>query len=820
MTLLAAFQTLLYRYTRQHDVAVGSPIAGRSHPEIEGLIGFFVNMLVLRSDLSGNPTFKELLTRVRKTAFGAYEHQDVPFEKLVEMLRPERDLSRSPLFQVMFAFQNMPRQAIELPGLTVSPVEVQNETTKYDIGLYMWEEPTGLPVRLEYNTALFDGASIKRMVGHLERLLEAIVDNPEGRISELSILSDSERQQLLVKWNETGREFPETQCIHQFFEARVARSPDSTALVYENKRLTYGELNARANRLAHHLQSLGVGPEVLVGIFMERSVEMVIGILAVLKAGGAYVPLDPDYPQERLACMLEDAGISVLLTQEPLVKSLPAHEAKVVCLDADWPAITLQRDENPGSEVTAENLAYVIFTSGSTGRPKGAMNTHRGISNRLLWMQEAYRLQTGDRVLQKTPFSFDVSVWEFFWPLMTGACLVVAVPGGHKDSAYLAQVIAEQKITTIHFVPSMLQAFLHEGNSLGLCGSLKRVICSGEALTPELKDQLFARLDVELHNLYGPTEAAVDVTYWACKRERSLRSVPIGYPIANTQLYLLDSFLQPVPIGVPGELHISGIGLARGYAHRPDLTAEKFIPNPFSDHAGERLYKTGDLAHYRDDGSIEFLGRIDHQVKIRGYRIELGEIETVLRQHPDIRNAVIIDKEVSADKKLIGYVVAEGQENPSTTELKEFLRRKLPEYMVPSSFVFLKDVPLTPSGKLDRKALPEPDRIESRAGEDHVGPRTAMERAIAEAWQEVLGMERVSAHDNFFDLGGHSLLSLKAIVKIEEKIGRRIQPRDMVMQTLRQIAAAYEEHTTAVQETSSNGVIRKWLGSVARLLHR
>jgi amino acid adenylation domain-containing protein len=510
---------------------------------------------------------------------------------------------------------------------------------------------------------------------------------------------------------------------------------------------------------------------------------MVIGLLAILKAGGAYVPLDPAYPQERLAFMLEDAQVSVLLTQAQLVE-LPQHGAMVVCLDTDWKMLAqasahiAQSQENPISGVIAENLAYVIYTSGSTGKPKGAMNTHRGLCNRLLWMQDAYGLTAADSVLQKTPFSFDVSVWEFFWPLTTGARLVLAKPGGHQDSAYLLELIAKQQITTLHFVPSMLQVFLEEPE-LKTCNVIKHVICSGEALPFDLQERFFARLDAELYNLYGPTEAAIDVTFWTCQRGSNQRIVPIGRPIANTQIYLLDQHLQPVPVGIPGELHIGGVGLARGYLNRPELTDEKFIPNPFSDDLGARLYKTGDLARYCPDGNIEFLGRIDHQVKLRGFRIELEEIEAVLRQHPTVREVVVLAREDEpGNKRLVAYVVPRQTPAPSITELRDRLKAQLPEYMVPSAFVLLDALPLTPNGKVDRRALPAPENLRPFAAA-YEAPRSQVERAIATVWQEVLHLKKVGVNDNFFDLGGHSLLMVQVNNKLREVFNQNLSIVEM-----------------------------------------
>ncbi len=772
MMLLAAFKTLLYRYTGQEDVLVGSPIANRNRTEIEGLIGLFVNTLVVRTNLAGNPTFRELLGRVRSVTSGAYAHQDLPFEQLIGELQPQRDLSRNPLFQVMFVLQNTPRPTMTRSDLTLSPLESRSGTAQFDLRLSMEEDGDGLGGLCEYSTEIFDAATINHLLNHFRALLMAIAADPEQRLSDLALLMTGERQQLLDDWNSTLTDYSQMrqQGLHHLIAEQVAQTSDATALVFENHHLTYQELGRRANQLAHYLQALGVGSESLVGISAERSLEMVIGLLGILKAGGAYVPLDPTYPRERLAFMLADAQVPVLLTQQRLVQDLPAHAAEVVCLDTGWDLISQSSEAAPANGATADSLAYAIYTSGSTGRPKGAMNTHRGICNRLLWMQEAYRLTPADRVLQKTPFSFDVSVWEFFWPLLTGACLVVARPEGHKDSAYLVELIVEQHVTTMHFVPSMLQLFVEERN-VGACQSLKRVICSGEALPFDLQTRFYARLGAELHNLYGPTEAAVDVTFWACEREDDRRTVPIGRPIANTRIYLLDAQLRPVPVGMPGELHIGGVGLARGYLERAGLTAARFTPYPFSDQPGARLYKTGDLARYRSDGSIEFLGRIDFQVKVRGFRIELGEIEAMLNQHPTVRETVVtVHQDGFSDQRLVAYLVPSQAQPPATDELRRFLQTRLPEYMVPAAFVMLEALPLTPSGKVDRRALPAPDHDRVRSAVEFVAPRTEAEAQIATIWRQVLGIETVGIDDNFFDLGGESFKAIRAVRKIGESV--------------------------------------------------
>jgi amino acid adenylation domain-containing protein len=576
-----------------------------------------------------------------------------------------------------------------------------------------------------------------------------------------------ERQQLLVDWNKTDRSYDLNTTLVELFEAQVERTPQNPAVVTDDRCLTYAELNNRANQLAHYLKTKGVGPETLVGLFMERSVEMVVGIYGTLKAGGAYVPLDPDYPPERVGFMLADTRVPVELTQAHLRAALPPVDAEIICLDDDWRAIATQPCVNPADGAGAQNLAYVIFTSGSTGRPKGVANEHRGIVNRLLWMQEQYGLKADDRVLQKTPFSFDVSVWEFFWPLQTGACLVVARPGGHRDSSYLVDAIIANRITTLHFVPSMLHIFLEE-DRVAQCTSVRRVICSGEALSVETQKSFFARLDAELHNLYGPTEAAVDVTFWACQRQSVAAVVPIGFPVANTQMYVLDNRLQPLPVGCSGELHIGGVQVARGYLNRPELTAEKFIPDPFSRLPGARLYKTGDLARYRNDGSIEYLGRMDFQVKIRGFRVELGEIENRLAVIAGIGKCVVaLREDRPGDQRLVAYFEPTGPHKVSGEDLRQLLRKQLPDYMVPRHFVQLKDIPLSSNGKVDRRALPPPQN-EKTAAEGAVAPRNEPERRIAEIWAELLGYQQVGIFDSFFDLGGHSLMLPKMLRKLRQ----------------------------------------------------
>jgi amino acid adenylation domain-containing protein len=790
MILLAALYTLLHRYTRQNDIVIGFPIANRNRAEIENLIGFFVNTLALRIDMSDNPRFSQLLKRVREATLAAYHHQDLPFEKLVEELKPARDMSYSPLFQVMFTWQNIPMKPDDLPGLTLRPKAIDSGASMFDLTVYLWEEGDGLAGQIEYNTDLFNRSTVVRMHTHLQTLIEGIIRDPQDNLSNYPLLDEAERRQLLVGWNDTAVEYPRDTCLHDLFEEQVQRTPEAVAVAYGDRTLTYRELNARANQLAHHLIKLGVGPEVMVGLFAERSLEMVIGIYGILKAGGAYVPLDPEYPSERVAFMMADTQVPALLTQRHLATRLPDHQANVICLDSDWDRVSGESTENPSSGATAENAAYVIYTSGSTGRPKGVVNEHRGIVNRLIWMQAEYGLTPEDRVLQKTPYSFDVSVWEFFWPLQVGAALVVAEPGGHRDSAYLVDTIKTNAITTIHFVPSMLEFFLEE-DRVGECTSLKRVICSGEALSVELQRKFFERLDSQLHNLYGPTEAAVDVTYWRCRKHDDATIVPIGFPVANTQIYILDPNLSPVPAGVSGELYIGGVQVARGYLNRPHLTAERFIADPFSRDPQARLYKSGDLARYREDGAIEYLGRIDFQVKIRGLRIELGEIEATIDGFDDVSRSVVSVWDVSSgDKRLIAYYSAIPGRNVDVDRLRLYLETKLPPYMVPQHFIAMDTIPLTQSGKADRKALPKPELPRADARE-YKEPAGRAEAAVAKIWQELLGVDRIGVKDNFFDLGGHSLLVLQMVGKLKRHFAKPIAVVDVFQFPTVERLAAY-----------------------------
>jgi len=774
MTFLTAFLVLLHRYTDHPDIVIGTPIAGRNRVETECLLGFFVNTLIIRGDLSGNPGFCDLLSHVRELALEAYSNQDLPFEMLVEELQPKRDLSRTPFFQIMFAYQRSVPYEIVMPGLDVQRRPIDPGTSKFDLTLSIEKTVDGDLAAWEFATELFDPADIEAMQGHYLNLLRAIVADPENNICSYLLLGKQERNKQLYDWNNTTIVYSPSATLHGLFEEQVERTPSATAVVFGDEKLDYEELNVRANKLAGHLRTLGAGPGMLIGICAERSFEMVIGLLGILKAGGAYVPLDPTYPEARLDYMLEDAGITILLTQSHLVDSLPDHNCRTLCLDAHWREIDRGSGANPVTQCVPDSLAYMIYTSGSTGKPKGVMISHAGICNRLFWMQGEYRLDRSDRVFQKTSFSFDVSVWEFFWPLMTGASLVLVRPEGHKDSAYLAELITRQKITVLHFVPSMLQVFL-EGGSLD-CSSLRHVICSGEALPCEAQQLFFARLGASLHNLYGPTEASVDVTYWQCKPDSQCRTVPIGRPIANARIYILDEFLQPVPVGVSGELFIAGAGLARGYRNKPGLTAAVFIPDPFSKTPGAIMYRSGDLARYRSDGVIEYLGRIDHQVKLRGYRIELGEIETNLASHSEVREALVISREDSpGDQRLVAYYVPTDK-RLADSELRSWLRSRLPDYMIPGAFVSLNSFPLSHNGKIDRHALPVPGAVSPESDEADVGeyaqPRDFVEYQLSEIWDEVFNSPwPICIHSNFFAVGGHSLMAVKMIAQIKNIFG-------------------------------------------------
>jgi amino acid adenylation domain-containing protein len=769
MTLLSAFQALLYRYTGQNDIVVGSPIANRNRKEIEPLIGFFTNTLVLRSQLNGNLSFRELLKQVREVALSIYAHQDLPFERLVEMLQADRSLSYHPLFQVMFVLQNAPKSELRLAGLTLRNLETDSGTAKFDLTLSISEKPDGsLAGSLEYNTTLFESDRIKRMLQHFEMLLAGIVAEPEQPLSNLPLLTPAEKDQLLNEWNRTEIDYASPPVTHELFEAQVDCTPNNIAVVFEGQQLTYAELDARANQIAWYLRTMGVGPDVPVGIMMERSIEMVVGMLGILKAGGAYVPLDPVYPVERLSFMLQDGQARVLVTQTSLSDRLSMPDIHVVCLDRDHDVIATQSAERQVTGVVGDNLAYVIYTSGSTGKPKGIGLGHAALANLIQWHYSV--LSCGTKTLQFASLSFDASFHEIFSTWCSGGTLYILPESVRADVAGLVHFVSDNAIEKVILPVVLLQQMAEKYNSQPqLLAGVRELITTGEQLqitTPII--DLFEQLDdCSLHNHYGPSESHVVTSYTLSKDPATWASHPaIGQPISNTQIYILDQFMNPVPVGAPGELYIAGVALARGYINRPDVTAEKFIPNPFSSEPGTRLYKTGDQSRYLPDGNIEYLGRIDHQVKIRGFRVELGEIEAVLGQHPGVQEVVVMAREdTPGNRRLVAYVVGDRQVTISISQLRTFLREQLPEYMVPSAFVLLDKLPLTANGKVDRRALPIPDKSRE-AAEAFVAPRNAAEEIIAGIWSQVLDIKQIGVHDNFFNLGGHSLLATQVISRI------------------------------------------------------
>ncbi|MCM5681092.1 amino acid adenylation domain-containing protein [Schlegelella sp. S2-27] len=787
MLLLSGLHALLHRYTGQRDIRIGVPIANRQRVETEGVIGFFVNTQVLRAQLQPRQSLGQLLEQVREAALGAQAHQDLPFEQLVEALQPERSLGHHPLFQVMFNHVRQDRRALEqLPGLQIRDWELGEQAAQFELSVDTLEQADGrIEATFHYAAELFEPATIERLAQHYLRLVQQLCERPQQAIGDV-VLLDAPEQALLQQWGQGGPAPAPAQPVHRLIEQQVQRTPGAMAVVYGDEQLSYAELNRRANRLAHRLIGLGVGPEVRVGLALERSVEMVVALLAVLKAGGAYVPLDPQYPAERLQWMVHDSGVALLLTQAGLRGQLQLPpQLRVLEIDREPLHEQPRQDlQNPNPLLHGEHLAYVIYTSGSTGRPKGAANRHSALYNRLAWMQRAYALGADDTVLQKTPYGFDVSVWEFFWPLMVGATLAVAAPGDHREPARLVELIRRHRVTTLHFVPSMLQAFVaHEGTDR--CTSLRRIVCSGEALPAELQVQALKLWpQAGLYNLYGPTEAAIDVTHWTC-RDEGRPSVPIGRPIDGVSVSVLDEALNPVAPGVAGELYLGGAGLGRGYLGRAALTAERFVATA----GGERLYRTGDLVRWRSDGQLDYLGRLDHQVKIRGQRIELGEIEAQLQAQPTIREAVVAAQPGRSGVRLVAYVTTLDGAGIDTQAVRDALAAHLPDYMVPSVVMTLDAFPLNANGKLDRKALPV---AQFAAAQDHEPPQGAVEQALAAVWAEVLELQQVGRHDNFFELGGDSILSLQIVARAS-RAGWRLSPRQLFeRQTLAELARVAE----------------------------
>ncbi len=787
MVLQAGLAALLSRLGAGRDIPIGSPIAGRTDDALDDLVGFFVNTLVLRTDTSGDPSFAELLARVRETDLAAYAHQDLPFERLVEVLNPARSLSRHPLFQVLLVLQNTPHTGLgfDVEGLAARRERVDLAAAKFDLSLGLVERRgpqgvEGIDGVVEYRTDLFDRATVESMLARLVRLLQAAVVDPHQRIGRIDILNPHERRQLLVDYNDTAQDVPVT-TLPALFEAQVQRTPDTTAVVYEDTSLTYAQLNARANRLARLLIDSGVAPEKLVALAVPRSAEMIVAVLAVLKAGAAYLPIDPDYPPARIAFMLDDAHPACLITTAG--SSLPTTAGvPVIDLDNDDTIEALRHhadtDPHDGDRLAplhTRHPAYVIYTSGSTGIPKGVLVEQGGIVNTLLWTQTEFPLDGQDRVLQKAPATFDVSVWELFCPLIVGARLVVARPLGHGDPAYIEELIRREEITTLAFVPSMLSAFLSSAD-IEACGSLRRVVCGAEALSGELTEQFRRASDVPLFNHYGPTEASVEVTTSRVRPPQSSPTVPIGRPIANTQVYVLDAGLQLAPPRVVGELYIAGAGLARGYLNRPGLSAERFVACPFGP-PGARMYRTGDLVRWNADGELVFVGRVDDQVKMRGIRIELGEVDAVLARHPDIGQVAVVAREDRpTEKRLVAYVVPAPGRDILPAVVREHAAQNLPDYMVPSFVVVLDALPVTANGKLDRKALPAP---EVRAASDSREPTTPQEQVLCELFAQLLGLPAVGIDDNFFELGGHSLLAVQVVSRVRSLLDAELTVRAM-----------------------------------------
>jgi amino acid adenylation domain-containing protein len=762
ITLLAAFNVLLSRHTGQEDVVVGTPMPEPSRRDIEGLSGFPTNILAMRNDLSGNPSFQELLRRVQETALGAYANQDLPFEKLVEQLEPQHDSHRSPIFQVLFSRLNPPEpEAARAAGVAGA--------SNVDLGLYAVPVPEGIQCTWDYDTDLFDAGRMQRMARHLEVLLEAVVRDPGQQLSEITMLTSAERHELLVEWNRTQTDFPRHLTLHELFEAQAQRTPEAVAVEFAGRQLRYRELNERANQLAHRLMELGVGPDVLVGLLHERSEDMLVALLGILKAGGAYVPLDPSFPEDRLSYMVENSGMRVLVTQSGLDSLLPKRPESVVRLDSDWNEIAKHNADRPaGPGATASNLAYVLYTSGSTGKPKGVEIEHSAIVNLLLSMQHEPGFTAADTLLAVTTLSFDIAGLELYLPLICGGRVVIASHEDTHDPHRLIERIEESRCTVMQATPATWRALIHAGWS----GSPKlKVLCGGEAFPQELAEELLARC-AELWNMYGPTETTVWSTL--CRIPSSSGGISIGRPIANTQVFVLDANRSLVPVGVNGELYIGGAGVARGYLKREDLTRERIVESPFEPNA--RLYRTGDLAQWLPDGRLECLGRVDTQVKIRGFRVELGEIEAILNSHPAVRQgAVIAAEDSSGQKNLVAYYETHEDTQPAISDLREHLRNKLPDYMIPSSWVALPALPLTPNRKVDRKALPALDEQQrAQPGTVRVSPRNDTERALAKIWGEVLEVSDLGIYDNFFELGGHSLRAVNLVGEVERQLGLRL----------------------------------------------
>ncbi|NIR48777.1 MAG: amino acid adenylation domain-containing protein, partial [Phycisphaerae bacterium] len=766
---LTCWQVLFWRVTGQSNLVIGAACDGRTYEELQGTLGLLAKYLPVACHLEENLRFTDVLQNVNKTVDEHLEWQE--YFSWEEIAATDSGVA---FFPVCFSFEEFPE--VSLKDMSFSLAQQYAYIDRFKVKLACVQRDDSLITEFHYDSNVFRTEDVERLSEQFHVLLKSILDNPETTVGDFDILSDSERKQILVEFNDTGSDHPADKCIHHLIAERVEKTPDSTAVMFENEKLSYAKLNQRANQLAHHLQKVGVGPETPVGIYIEPSLELMVGLLGILKSGGAYVPLDPEYPTERLASILEDTQAPVVLTQSRLQSAIPKNNTRVVCLDADWQTIAAESDANPSSDATPENLAYIIFTSGSTGKPKGVPISHRNLVHSTYARLVYYKEPVG-RFLLLSSFSFDSSIVGLFWSLCSGGTLVLPEAGLQRDPQPVAELIASQQITHMLCLPSLYSLILSEAEPKKL-SSLDTVIVAGEACTKNVVDrhnELFP--ETGLFNEYGPTEGTVWCTVFDCRSKELETQVPIGRPIANSQIYLLNANMRPVPIGVPGELYIGGVGLTRGYLNRPELTADILVPNPFDDEVGSRLYKTGDLARYLPEGNIEFLGRADHQVKIRGYRIELGEIEAVLSQHSSVTQSVVVASEssqpetpASGDRRLVAYVVPGQNEQPKITELRSFINEQLPDFMVPSAFVFLESLPLTPNGKVDRNALPEPDRARPDLEETFVPPRNPVEEVLCGIWAEVLNIEKAGIQDNFFDLGGHSILVTRLVSRIRDSL--------------------------------------------------
>ena len=827
--LQTIYQIFLHRYTGQNEIIVGSPTAGRNQTEFENIVGYFINPVAVKGTFSENISFSEFLQQIKKKVIGAISNQDFPFSIIVDRLLHRRDPSRTPVFQTFFGLQKVQKnddiQEMLVPGnkgnqiqwgkFLIESFELPQQEGQFDLTAEFIEGQNSFDGAFKFNTDLFDDEMMKQMVSHFQILLNDIVSFPETKISEFKLLPEKEKDLITVKWNDTDFVFDDFDCVHNLISDQTKKTPKSIAVVYGNERITYEELNQRSNRLARFLIKNGVTKDSLTGLCIERSVEMVVGILGILKAGSAYVPIDPSYPKSRVEFMIKDSGAKYILTQKNLSSILPKGDYVFVEIDKDINNFSNESREDIEIKTNLDDTAYVIYTSGSTGLPKGVMISHRSLSNHMLWMTNEFRPNESDSVLQKTPFSFDASVWEFYLPLITGGRLIMAKPEGQMDTAYLVETIIKEKVTILQLVPSLLRMLLNE-NGIENCKSLKKVFCGGEALTNDLKNKLFEKLNVEFYNLYGPTEATIDATFYKCEKDSDDNYISIGKPVYNTQIYILDKYLNPVPAGIPGELFIGGVDVAKGYLNNPELTESKFIPDIFSKKPGAKLYKTGDAGKFRTDGNIEFLGRVDNQVKLRGFRIELGEIESKLNQYFTVGESVVIVREDKpGNQRLAAYIVSRNNSEIITIDIKQFLRDSLPEYMIPSVFVILDKLPLTPNGKVDRLSLPVPE-ISKTESDTYVAPRLPVEEILADIWIKVLGIEKIGVHDNFFELGGDSIISIQ-IISQANQAGIKITPKQIFQfQTIAELSnvAVYSAPAINQQDEVSGNVnltpVQKW----------